>query len=78
MLKIAFSETYAHHLPEKHRFPMLKYELLPKQLLHEGVVVRVLLAQLTAPIGVVLQFGLLAPPCQLRGAGSEATPHCTR
>jgi len=40
MLKIAFSETYAHHLPEKHRFPMLKYELLPKQLLHEGVVVK--------------------------------------
>ena len=40
MLKIAFSEIYAHHLPEKHRFPMLKYELLPKQLLHEGVVVK--------------------------------------
>ena len=39
MLKIAFSEIYAHHLPEKHRFPMLKYELLPKQLMHEGVVV---------------------------------------
>ena len=40
MLKIAFSEIYAHHLPEKHRFPMLKYELLPKQLMHEGVVVQ--------------------------------------
>ena len=38
MLKIAFSEIYVHHLPEKHRFPMLKYELLPKQLMHEGVV----------------------------------------
>tara|TARA_B110000027_G_scaffold109257_1_gene116658 strand:+ start:9492 stop:10394 length:903 start_codon:yes stop_codon:yes gene_type:complete len=38
MLKIAFSDIYAHHLPEKHRFPMLKYELLPKQLIHEGVV----------------------------------------
>lgn len=38
MLKIAFSEIYAHHLPEKHRFPMLKYDLLPKQLMHEGVV----------------------------------------
>jgi hypothetical protein len=23
-------------LPEGHRFPMLKYELLPQQLLHEG------------------------------------------
>ena len=40
MLKIAFSEIYAHHLPEKHRFPMLKYELLPKQLMHEGVVLQ--------------------------------------
>ena len=40
MLKIAFSEVYAYHLPEKHRFPMLKYELLPKQLMHEGVVLQ--------------------------------------
>ena len=36
MLYIAFDECYAHPLPEKHRFPMIKYELLPKQLLHEG------------------------------------------
>ncbi|QHL88562.1 histone deacetylase [Nibribacter ruber] len=38
MLKIAWSEEYAHHLPEGHRFPMLKYELLPEQLLYEGTV----------------------------------------
>ncbi|AMM51235.1 deacetylase [Rufibacter sp. DG15C] len=38
MLKIAWSKEYAHHLPEGHRFPMLKYELLPEQLLYEGTV----------------------------------------
>ena len=36
MLYIAFDPCYAHPLPERHRFPMIKYELLPKQLLHEG------------------------------------------
>ncbi|MFD0862864.1 histone deacetylase [Sungkyunkwania multivorans] len=36
MLKIAYHPIYTHPLPEGHRFPMLKYELLPKQLLHEG------------------------------------------
>ena len=36
MLYIAFDACYAHPLPEKHRFPMIKYELLPKQLLYEG------------------------------------------
>lgn len=38
MLKIAWSEIYAHHLPEGHRFPMEKYDLIPKQLLYEGVI----------------------------------------
>ena len=36
MLKIAFHSIYKHPLPEGHRFPMLKYELLPQQLIHEG------------------------------------------
>lgn len=36
MLQIAFHPIYKHPLPEGHRFPMLKYELLPKQLIHEG------------------------------------------
>ncbi len=36
MLKIAYHPIYKHHLPDGHRFPMLKYELLPQQLLHEG------------------------------------------
>ena len=38
MLKIAFSPVYKHQLPENHRFPMEKYELLPGQLLYEGIV----------------------------------------
>jgi acetoin utilization deacetylase AcuC-like enzyme len=38
MLKIAFDQIYAYPLPESHRFPMLKYELIPAQLLHEGVI----------------------------------------
>lgn len=38
MLKIAFSPVYQYELPEKHRFPMVKYELLPEQLLYEGTV----------------------------------------
>jgi acetoin utilization deacetylase AcuC-like enzyme len=38
MLKIAFDPIYAHPLPEGHRFPMLKYELIPEQLIHEGTV----------------------------------------
>ncbi len=36
MLKIANHPIYKHPLPEGHRFPMEKYDLLPKQLLHEG------------------------------------------
>jgi acetoin utilization deacetylase AcuC-like enzyme len=38
MLKIAWAASYAHPLPEGHRFPMIKYELLPEQLLYEGTV----------------------------------------
>lgn len=36
MLKIAYHPIYKHPLPEGHRFPMQKYELLPQQLLYEG------------------------------------------
>jgi acetoin utilization deacetylase AcuC-like enzyme len=38
MLKIAWSSCYAHPLPEGHRFPMEKYELIPAQLLYEGTI----------------------------------------
>ena len=38
MLKIAWSSKYCHPLPEGHRFPMEKYNLLPEQLVYEGTV----------------------------------------
>lgn len=38
MLKIAYDPVYPLQLPEGHRFPMLKYELIPEQLLHEGLI----------------------------------------
>ena len=38
MLKIAWHEKFAHPLPEGHRFPMLKYDLLPEALLYEGTI----------------------------------------
>jgi len=38
MLKIAYASIYQHPLPEGHRFPMVKYELIPKQLLYQGII----------------------------------------
>lgn len=35
---IAFDPIYIHPLPDGHRFPMLKYELIPEQLLYEGLI----------------------------------------
>ncbi len=45
-LHIAFDPIYAHPLPEGHRFPMLKYELIPEQLMYEGTITA---AHLNAP-----------------------------
>ena len=36
MLKIAFNKNYIHPLDENHRFPMIKYELIPEQLIREN------------------------------------------
>ncbi len=36
MLKISWDKNYVLSLPENHRFPMEKYDLLPQQLLYEG------------------------------------------
>lgn len=36
LLYVAFSPVYTHPLPKGHRFPMVKYDLIPGQLLHEG------------------------------------------
>lgn len=38
MIKIAYSPIYKYELPDGHRFPMIKYELIPEQLLYEGSV----------------------------------------
>jgi len=38
MIKIAYSPIYKYKLPDGHRFPMIKYELIPEQLLYEGSV----------------------------------------
>jgi acetoin utilization deacetylase AcuC-like enzyme len=38
MLKIAHNSFYMQPLPEGHRFPMEKYDLLPRQLLYEGTI----------------------------------------
>ena len=46
ILHIAYHPIYAHPLPEGHRFPMLKYELIPEQLVHEGTITQ---ANLFAP-----------------------------
>ncbi|SEK55302.1 histone deacetylase family protein [Parapedobacter koreensis] len=38
LLKIAYHPSYMHPLPEGHRFPMIKYELIPAQLLYSGLI----------------------------------------
>jgi acetoin utilization deacetylase AcuC-like enzyme len=40
MLKIAHHPIYQHPLPEGHRFPMEKYDLLPQQLILEGTCIK--------------------------------------
>jgi hypothetical protein len=42
MIKIAFDPIYAHPLPENHRFPMLKYQLIPEQLIYEGLIPKII------------------------------------
>lgn len=55
LLHIAFHPIYAHPLPEGHRFPMLKYELIPEQLLHEGTISQAnLFAPVPCPESIVL------------------------
>jgi acetoin utilization deacetylase AcuC-like enzyme len=38
MLKVAWNKHYVLTLPEDHRFPMTKYDLIPEQLLYEGTI----------------------------------------
>ena len=37
-IKIAYDPVYVQPLPEGHRFPMVKYELIPEQLIYEGTI----------------------------------------
>jgi len=37
-VKVAHSPVYKYQLPEGHRFPMIKYELIPEQLMREGTI----------------------------------------
>ncbi|XZF12754.1 histone deacetylase family protein [Chitinophagaceae bacterium MMS25-I14] len=57
MLYIAYHPLYAHPLPEGHRFPMEKYELVPGQLIYEGIITE---ANLFAPQPVSEEILLLA------------------
>lgn len=38
MLKIAYSDVFRYAVPEKHRFPMQKYIMIPERLLDEGTI----------------------------------------
>ncbi|MBX7205250.1 MAG: histone deacetylase [Bacteroidia bacterium] len=38
MFVTAWHSSYRLHLPDGHRFPMIKYELIPEQLLREGII----------------------------------------
>jgi acetoin utilization deacetylase AcuC-like enzyme len=40
MLQVAFHPDYVHPIPDGHKFPMEKYQLLPEQLLYEGTLDR--------------------------------------
>ncbi len=54
-LHIAFDPIYAHPLSEGHRFPMVKYELIPEQLMYEGTITsNNLFSPATCPDEIVL------------------------
>lgn len=56
MIKILYDNCYAHPLPEGHRFPMHKYDLIPKQLLHHGVItLEQIIAPTPCPLDIVLE-----------------------
>ncbi len=38
MLKIAYSDVFRYSVPDKHRFPMQKYTMIPERLLSEGTI----------------------------------------
>ena len=55
MLAVAYDPIYRLPLPERHRFPMDKYDLLPRQLIHEGICqIEDFYAPTKAPLSAVL------------------------
>ncbi len=50
---ITFSPIYVHPVPENHKFPMEKYDLIPRQLVYEGIVSE---SQIVAPELVELEL----------------------
>jgi acetoin utilization deacetylase AcuC-like enzyme len=38
VIAVSYHQLYAHPVPEGHRFPMEKYELIPQQLLRDGII----------------------------------------
>ncbi len=54
-MRVYFDLTYIHPVPEGHKFPMEKYDLIPKQLLYEGVITE---DQLISPEVVALEHVL--------------------
>ena len=50
---ISFAPIYIHPVPENHKFPMEKYDLIPRQLVYEGIVSE---TQLVSPIQVDLEL----------------------
>ncbi|MCG8371937.1 MAG: histone deacetylase [Balneolales bacterium] len=56
MFKIAWHPIYIHPVPENHRFPMEKYELLPQQLVRQGIVNEDFFFEPTE--GMVYDFGV--------------------
>lgn len=50
---ISFSPIYVHPVPENHKFPMEKYDLIPRQLVYEGITSE---SQIVAPKQIDLEL----------------------
>ncbi len=50
---ISFAPIYVHPVPENHKFPMEKYDLIPRQLVYEGILSE---SQILAPKQIDLEL----------------------
>ena len=75
-LYIAYDPVYAHPLPEGHRFPMAKYQLIPEQLLYEGTISKDhLFSPAVCPADIVLLTPHWIPP--IAPADAKRAAYCT-